>query len=579
MKINNGGIEIVKFRFAALILLVAMIILFPSRFASAKSIFSDVTENYWAFHDIRYLNSKEIIAGYPDGSFRPYGSITRKEAALMMARSLKLSSTNPIPFKDLGESVLGYGEASAMVENGLFDAKDGNFYPDRFLTREEMAKALTVGFNLLGDGLSHYLDVPIGDPYYKYIDAIAGNGVTDGYTDGTFRPKDIVTRAQFSAFLSRIYDFPQEYNVTMGQANLETFKYLSDAIDFAMKNPGSTVHPVSNEFNTYSSDYLSPETTGINKGVLIYNGYEVDKNPIYKNIISGDFFKPYIAYSQNNTYIGKMFDSFIILGREYPSGTLTEGASNHANYSDWEWYIDKTFQPGGAVPLLNENVASIPIVDQVNVFLSIPYPKQKEDIVGLNGETIKNTLENRFAMVKWYIDQVSNIYSSEGLQHTQLKGFYWLNETVTNPQDEQLVEMTSDYLHSLGYKFNYSPHASATNFPNWSWYGFDGAFLQTNAQRVKFTDEEVQEMLHKTFIRGQIRQSGFNLEIENSGANDLNKMLSIFRQYLNFARMYGAQDTSLIVYQGVSMINRLGTNNGYEYQKMYDELYRFLNNQ
>jgi len=46
-------------------------------------------------------------------------------------------------------------------------------------------------------------DVPVGYFFHQHIEALAASGITTGFSDGTFRPKEYVTREQMAAFLSR----------------------------------------------------------------------------------------------------------------------------------------------------------------------------------------------------------------------------------------------------------------------------------------------------------------------------------------------------------------------------------------
>ena len=78
------------------------------------------------------------------------------------------------------------GEAGAM------------FYPDRNMTRAEMAQVL---YNLLASYPSvsgnHFSDVSSGSWYAKAVNTLVELKVLSGYEDGTFRPNNPVTRAEF----------------------------------------------------------------------------------------------------------------------------------------------------------------------------------------------------------------------------------------------------------------------------------------------------------------------------------------------------------------------------------------------
>ncbi|MFL8936308.1 DUF4855 domain-containing protein [Rossellomorea oryzaecorticis] len=556
-----------------LVIVLLSLFLLQSHVTSAKRLYTDLPSDYWAFKEIRYLSSKDVIKGYDDQSFKAGLSITRKQAAMMLSRALGLEAKDyDTQMDDVKTYTSGYDDIHAAVESGIIHTYGTKFLPDALFTREDMAKALTLAFDFEGSGASTYSDVPYTYRYYKYIDGLAASNITKGYTDGTFRPKSPVTRAQFSAFLGRVFLYPQRYEVRQGDEIIYTSRDPEQAIDKAASMMDATVHPVNDTLNKYD-EVPSSQSSSIRNGVLIYNGNEINN---YTNLTK-DFFKPYLSYLNEGTYQGTMFDTFILLGRTYEYGEFTESPKNHANYGDWNWYIDRTLSPGGAVDLLNQSVEELPHIESTNVFLSIPYPKKYENIINLDGRMIENNLESRFSLVKWYIDEALSRKSSGGYENVQVNGFYWLNETVTNKEDEELLEMVSSYVKSKNLKFIYSPHALSTNYDYWKWYGFDGAFLQSNAHKMKLSEDEVRRLIHKAFLRAQTRNSGLNLEIENHSNNTIYQGLDNFRIYLEIAKLYNLPGKSFIMYQGTEMIHRLATFDTPHHRQMYDELYQFLN--
>lgn len=182
--------------------------------ASAKSEFKDVDTSYWALEEITYLQNLRVITGFADGSFLPGRSVTRGQAAMMMNRSLKFDTTNVVNpgFTDLSPSNAAYKDIAALVKAGVIP-KTKTFRPNDVLTRAEMATYLVKGYKLKGTYTGVIKDVSAD--LLPTVRTLAGNGVTAIYVDNTYRPKDPVTRAQFSAFVARVVEpkFRVNYSV------------------------------------------------------------------------------------------------------------------------------------------------------------------------------------------------------------------------------------------------------------------------------------------------------------------------------------------------------------------------------
>ncbi|HWO98071.1 MAG TPA: S-layer homology domain-containing protein [Bacillus sp. (in: firmicutes)] len=166
--------------------------------------FKDVPSSHWAKKEIDYAAANGIIKGYQDGTFKPNNEVTNSQVALMLVRALKLNTNNrPNPnLTDVTPAYHAYKEIAAVIDEGIFP-KDKTFNPNTSITREAMARALANAFKLQGNGGVYFTDVPTSYWAYPYIAKIAVHDVTTGYSDGTFKPKNKVTRAQFSAFVVR----------------------------------------------------------------------------------------------------------------------------------------------------------------------------------------------------------------------------------------------------------------------------------------------------------------------------------------------------------------------------------------
>jgi hypothetical protein len=172
-----------------------------------EDMFNDVTSKFWAKTEIEYLASRDIINGYPNGSFQPENKLSRAHAAVLLARAFKLDTTNvkDISLTDVPKTHPYYAQIAAVVGSGYMSGKgNGIFDPEGNLTRAQMAAILSSAYSLTGVYEKGFVDVSTKHWASKQIQALAANGITTGYPDGTFKPGGTVTRVQYSAFLYRI---------------------------------------------------------------------------------------------------------------------------------------------------------------------------------------------------------------------------------------------------------------------------------------------------------------------------------------------------------------------------------------
>lgn len=167
--------------------------------------FYDVSRSNGAYLDIANLSNLKIIRGFPDGSFKPLGHVTRLQAAEMMLKSLNIpiSDKNMISATDIKRDSYGYNIIATAHKYGMIDIKNGKIRAFEAMTRGEMAKALVSGYHLTAYTNHQFNDIGFNNEFKKDIQTIYALGVTTGFTDGSFKPNQFVTRAQFSSFINR----------------------------------------------------------------------------------------------------------------------------------------------------------------------------------------------------------------------------------------------------------------------------------------------------------------------------------------------------------------------------------------
>ena len=172
--------------------------------------FLDVNEGDRFEEYIADLVNREIISGFPDGTFKPDHAVKRNEAAIMIGRYLTLDKTfTSSSFSDVNDNVTGAGYIESAMTAGIISGYgDGTFRPRLQISRAEMAIILDRTFSM------EQSDIPFDDvddsiQAYGAIQALYGSGITEGYPDNTFRPDQTITRGEFAAFMTRAINWEE----------------------------------------------------------------------------------------------------------------------------------------------------------------------------------------------------------------------------------------------------------------------------------------------------------------------------------------------------------------------------------
>lgn len=157
------------------------------------------------------LNTSDHFAyvqGYPDGTVKPAGNITRAETAAILFRlmddaSRKTYYSTKSGFRDVASSSW-YNTYVATLNNAgvITDSSNGYFRPNEAITRAELA-AMLAKFSETTGAANYFNDVSAKYWAANAIAICAKLGWINGYPDGTFRPDRNVTRAELMAMINR----------------------------------------------------------------------------------------------------------------------------------------------------------------------------------------------------------------------------------------------------------------------------------------------------------------------------------------------------------------------------------------
>jgi len=183
--------------------------------------FKDVGKTYWARDTIENIASIGIVTGYPDGTFRPEGGITRAEMTTLLVRAKGL----PIPpptgavFTDLAAThwAAKYVEAGATAEL-VKGYPDGTFRPSAGINRAEGIMVIS-RFEGLEEpekiAIAPFPDVPGRHWAAKMITMAKSAGLLEHFLDKPLEPSKELNRAETVDILSRTKYAKDKINLLM----------------------------------------------------------------------------------------------------------------------------------------------------------------------------------------------------------------------------------------------------------------------------------------------------------------------------------------------------------------------------
>ena len=170
------------------------------------------------------------IKGYPDGTFKPQANVTRAEAAQMFATLLNggtnFGTSGATKFSDASDD--WYSKAvNYVVGKGLISGyPNGTFKPNDSITRAEFAQMISGYIKNEKAGSSDFEDVK--DHWAKdAIDKLYGNKNVTGYPDGSFKPNAKITRAEAVTILNSVFNRNTNKN-SLNNVNTSSLNKFSD---------------------------------------------------------------------------------------------------------------------------------------------------------------------------------------------------------------------------------------------------------------------------------------------------------------------------------------------------------------
>ncbi len=200
--------------------------------------------NDWSTEALERAVENGLLTG-SNGYIKASDKMTRAEMATIMVRACGATKTADISaFTDVKPEDWFFDAMSKAVAMGAFNGSDGKLNPNNPITRQEAFVVLSRVFgvakaNLTAyDNLSDFTDGnSIAEWAKKDIAACIGQKYVSGYEDGTFRPDNNITRAEFAVLMDRMVKYyidepidtlPTDGNIMIRANGVDISGYTTD---------------------------------------------------------------------------------------------------------------------------------------------------------------------------------------------------------------------------------------------------------------------------------------------------------------------------------------------------------------
>jgi hypothetical protein len=170
--------------------------------------FPDVAPEYWVAEPISLLAMQRIITGYPDGTFKPEGNVTRAEMCTLLIKSKIKNQKSKVRsqlFKDVSPKHWAANYIAQAAEEGIVKGYPGNlFKPNGKITRAE-GLAMVARFAGISEEVytKEFPDLPVGHWALGIVAGAYRAGILEYLKGKNFEPNRLLTRAETVEMLYR----------------------------------------------------------------------------------------------------------------------------------------------------------------------------------------------------------------------------------------------------------------------------------------------------------------------------------------------------------------------------------------
>src|SRR6056297_3965229 len=168
------------------------------------------SRGHWSERIIYKSVSMNICCGDQKGNFNPDNYITREEMAKVLVNALELEEDSESQIKDI-DNVAEWAKdyvRKAVAANAMELDQNGNFNPKKFATREQALNSAANVFLLKDTDIElQYVDLEEVPLYLREtLRKLTGEAIVNGYPDGTFKIRNNIRRCEFIKIIAKYLD-------------------------------------------------------------------------------------------------------------------------------------------------------------------------------------------------------------------------------------------------------------------------------------------------------------------------------------------------------------------------------------
>lgn len=272
-----------KYIMSIFISLVLIFSLVPQAKA-ANADFKDVPKNHANYAEIMFLLERGVIE--PKEKFGVNEKVTREEVAVMLSKALGLDGKQTTTkFKDVPLKLSSSGYINSAVKDGIiYGYPDGTFKPKQYVTRGQMASFISRAFKLSEQSEVNFKDMSPKASSYVAVRQIVYANITTGYGDGTFRPNANLTRGHIAAFIARSIKNTSNKIPPLLSNEAKAMKYLKDSGEY--KGNGNDLFVFQIKDNVVEISYVNNYGNPYLNRWLFKDGKIIDQ--LWKNNVFND---------------------------------------------------------------------------------------------------------------------------------------------------------------------------------------------------------------------------------------------------------------------------------------------------